>query len=463
MTNKESAFEPVFEEKLIQTILVDHVFGEQIFEVLEPDYFGENHTRAFAKTLKNYYSTYESFPSNELLPSIIEKEEKDPVINKRCRAYLKKIQETPLNGDLEYVKEKSLEFFKLQDLLNTFQTQVFPRIEAGAGKLEEIVPIIEKSINRGTDNDIGYEYHEDEEDRFNEETKKVIPTIWKDVNKILKGGGFEEKRLITFIAPPGAGKSSCLVNVGKGALLQGKTVVHYTFELDKYEIAEKYDASITNFSIDEIVGNKELVLLSLREKLPENAKLIIKEYPVRGASIQTIKAHLSKLKLKDIVPDLIIIDQGGNLKSSQKNKEERFNLSDNWLDMKNLAQTYEVPVITAHQVNRTGYREDVIYPDQIAGCFDILGTTDVLITMARNIEQKNSGMGKMLWAKSRQGKDGIILGYAFNGSTAQVDIFEMTPEMEEIFEEEKMKTEDNQSVDLARKLGRYLDAKSRKE
>lgn len=454
---KNIAFEPVFEDKLVQTMLVDHDFSEQIFEVIDPIYFEQDYTKAFAKILRDYYFDYETFPSSELLPSIVEKNISNSLTVKRCNNFLEKIKKKPLNGDIEYVKDRSLEFFRMRSILETLESEVFPRITEGTGKLEEIIPIIEKSISKGTDRDIGYEYHDDEEDRFNEEIVKTVPSPWTAINKFLKGDGFGEKRVVTFIAPPGAGKSSLLVNCGKSALLQGLTVVHYTFELDKYEVASKYDASITGFEIETLSANKSGVLLSLRAKLPEDAKLFIKEYPVRGASVQTIKSHLSKLKLRGIVPDLIIIDQGGNLKSIRKNNEERFNLSDNWLDMKNLAQLMKVPVLTAHQVNRTGYNDDIILPDQIAGCFDILGTTDIMITMARSVSQKKNGLGKIYFAKNRQGKDGIILGYAINGNTAQIDIFEMTDEMEEIFEEEKLKAEHGENITIAGKLNKFIE------
>lgn len=460
---KEKAFDPNFEDKLIQTILVDHDFGEQIFEVLDSKYFDQAHAKAFADLLRDYYYSYEAFPSTDLIPEIIESKITKELVAKKCKVFLKQIQKKPLNGDIQYVKDKSLEFFRLQNIYQTLDKEVIPRIEKGSGKLEEIVPLIENAVNKGLENDTGYNYLDDFEDRFNEENIKVIPTQWDVLNKILKGGGLGEGRLYTFVACPGSGKSTILVGLGKAALLQGKTVLHYTFEIDKYEVAEKYDASITGIKIDNLIENKEQVLYKLKKKIPQEARLIIKEYPVRGASIQTIKAHLSKLKLKNIIPDFIIIDQGGNLKSVQKNKEERYNLADNWLDMKNLAQTYKIPVATAHQANRNAYREEILLPDNIAGCWDLIGTTDFLLTMARNVEQKSAGIGKMYLSKNRRGKDGFILGYFFNGEMGQVDIVEHNQEFETLLEEEKIKQEERENFTLQGKIKKFLKDKNGKE
>ena len=38
------------------------------------------------------------------------------------------------------------------------------------------------------------------------------------------------------------------------------------------------------------------------------ARLIIKEYPTKTATTNTIRAHIEKLKQQNIVPDMIIVD-----------------------------------------------------------------------------------------------------------------------------------------------------------
>lgn len=460
---KQTAFDPAFEEKLIQSILIDHDFGEQIMEVMDPDYFDMVHTETFSSVLKRYFNKYETFPSADLLPSIIGEDVSNPMVLKKCNKFLEKIQNKPLNGDLEYVKERALEFFRKQHITKTLSEDVLPLLSGETSRLEEILPIIQKALTKGTENDVGYDYFDDEEDRFNIELEKTVPTCWSIVNKMVKGGGWGEGRVVTFIAPGGAGKTTCLVNCGKAALLEGMTVVYYTFELSWREIAEKFDATLTDTEIGDIPGSKKEVLACLKAHVPPGARLIIKQYPVRGASIQTIKAHLAKLKLKGTVPHMIIIDQGGNMKSSTRNnKEERFNLSDNWLDMKNLAQVQKVPVVTAHQVNRTGYNDDLILPDQIAGCFDIIGTTDILITMARNIAQKQLGLGKMLFAKNRQGKDGVVLAYAMNSAKAHIEVFELTEAVEEMFSKAATEQAASAERNLSNKLESYVMKKREK-
>ena len=54
-------------------------------------------------------------------------------------------------------------------------------------------------------------------------------------------------------------------------------------------------------------------------------RLIVKEYPTKTASTQTIRNHLEKLKMRNIHADMIIIDYGDLLRPVryQKRKEKR--------------------------------------------------------------------------------------------------------------------------------------------
>lgn len=453
----KKAFDKFFEEKIPQAILLDSMFGEQLMDVLDEDNFCLLHTREIIKLLKEFYFNHKSFPSVLLLESICLKEVSDETLKKRCLDYLSKMKTSPLNGDIEYVKEKSLEFFRLQNIANCLEKEVLPKIEEGKN-IEDIVSIIQKAVAKGTSNNFGYEYHEDEDLRFIDKKENFVSSGWEYLNELL-GGGYGEGRLVTFIGPAGAGKSSLLVGSGVGALLQGKTVVHYTLELDELDVARKYDACLTGIEINSITGNKAKVLNTLKQKLPPDAKLIIKEYPMKSASIQTIQSHLSRLRLKGIVPDVVIIDYGDLLRNveTSSREEKRHGLEAIWQDMKALAQTLKIPVVTATQTNRTGYAADIIMPDQVSEDFSKIMTADIIITLARNMQQKIAGMGKMYLAKNRQGKDGIIYAYSIDTARCQIKMFELTPDIEsEMNPEERPKTEN-----LEDKVRKFLESKKR--
>lgn len=455
---KKISFDSAFEEKIPQAMIVDNQWAEQLMEVLNEDLFNLAHTKKLAEILKTHYYSYKVFPSMNLLESIVKRDIDDLLLSRKCQSYLAKMQQNPLNGDIEYVKDKALEYFRLQTVAKALSEEILPRIESGQN-LEDIVSIFQTAVSKGTSRNLGYDYNDDEEKRFLDIKENKVPSRWKFLDNIL-GGGWGEKRLITWIGSAGAGKSSALVECGVGALMANKVVVHYTLELDELEVARKYDASITDTEINEVCNNKDKVLNSLKQNLPPGARLIIKEYPMKSASVQTIKSHLARLRLKDIIPDLIIIDYGDLLRNADQSnprEEKRHGLEAIWQDMKALAQVLGIPVVTATQTNRSGYNAELITPDQVSEDFSKIMTADVIITMARNMLQKIVGVGKMYIAKNRQGRDGQIFAYSLNTAKCKIEMFELTEDVEKQMDGEPV----NEVEDVKSKIERFMKERKR--
>lgn len=430
-----------FEEKIIQAFLGEKYFAEQIVEVLDPELFEKRYTQEIAELLREYFYKYDTVPDMEILEAMIQSSlSKNPIIKKACADFLTKMKDKPLNGDMEYVKENALNYFRTQNIRTVLSDDILPKINVA--NFEDILPMLKKAIELGSDRNIGYEYNKDEEDRFIEIEENKIKTPWKYVDNLLDGG-WGAKRLVTIIGAAGAGKSHMLVNVGVGALMQGKTVIHYPLELDYVEVARRYDACIAGVEINSVPNRKVEVLAKLKKLIPDSANLIIKEYPMMYASTQTIKSHISRLRLKGIEPDIVVVDYGDLLKPISKNGEEpRHNLRAVWQELKALAQELEIPVVTATQTNRSGYDSDVITADQVSEDFSKIMTSDVILTMARNLEQKASGLGKMHMAKNRQGVDGQIFAYKINTAKAEIKVMELTEELEAQMSGEEGKTEE---------------------
>lgn len=429
-----------FEDKIIQAFLGDKTFAEQIVEVLNPNLFEKKYVSEISKLLKDFYFKYETVPTTDIVEALVQSELQRPgdiIIKKACMDFLERIKSNPLNGDMEYVKENSFNYFKTQHIRNILAEDILPKINVA--NFEEILPQIQKAISMGADKNVGYDYMDDDDVRFKENVENKVPSMWKYLDKILNGG-FGAGRLVTVLGASGAGKSHLLVNIGSGALKAGKTVVHYTLELDEIDTARRYDACLTNVEINEVPHRKKLILERLKTELPPEARLIIKEYPMRSASIQTIKSHLSRLRIKNIIPDIVVIDYGDLLKSISTAAEARFNLREVWEQMKALAQEMKIPVITATQTNRSGYASDVITADQISEDFSKVMTSDVIITAARNLEQKAAGIGKMHIAKNRQGVDGQIFAYSIDTAKCKIDMFDLS-DSDELDESTKTEAE----------------------
>jgi len=79
--------------------------------------------------------------------------------------------------------------------------------------------------------------------------------------------------------------------------------------------------------------------------------LLIKYFPTKSATVQTLSSHLNQIELQGITPDLVIVDYADILRGI--GTEKRHILENIYEDLRGLAGEYEVPIWTASQANRS--------------------------------------------------------------------------------------------------------------
>ena len=211
--------------------------------------------------------------------------------------------------------------------------------------------------------------------------------------------------------------------MGAEALREGKTVVHYTLELQETVIANRYDSCITGYPLDEIINFKEEVYEEIKDI---EGSLIIKEYPTKSASTNTIKAHLSRLVKRGINPGMVIIDYGDLLKPVVVRKEKRNELESIYEEMRGISAEFQCPVWTASQTNRSGLSAEVITMEQISEAFNKCFVADFIFSVSRTIEDKQNNQGKMFIAKNRNGPDGMVFPIFMDTSNVNIKILPNT-------------------------------------
>ena len=105
-----------YEETVVQALIVDNNYAEQMSEVLNPSYFNMEYLKEVSKIMFAYHGKYKTFPSYKLLVNIIRAEVGDGVLKEQIVNYLLKIKKETAISDIEYVKNTSLEFFKKKAL-----------------------------------------------------------------------------------------------------------------------------------------------------------------------------------------------------------------------------------------------------------------------------------------------------------------------------------------------------------
>jgi KaiC/GvpD/RAD55 family RecA-like ATPase len=408
-----------FQENLCKLLLYNRSFCDQMQEVLDTNFLELKYLQVFTQKLFDYKDKYKSHPTNGTLNSIFntELECENDVIQKQVRDYFIRTQTSPEVTDQEYIKTASLDFCKKQ-VLKSAMIKSAPLLEKSS--FEEIERLIIKALRSGLDNDFGYDYIKDFEERFKFKARNPISTGWPKIDKITKGG-LGTGELSVVIAPTGAGKSHVLVHLGVEALKQGKNVVHYTLELSDTTVAQRYDACITGYNLDDVLEKKDSIFEQIKDI---DGQLIIKEYPTKSATTTTLKNHLEKVQQNQMEIDLIIVDYGDLLRSVQMRAEKRHELESIYEELRGIAQEFNCPLVTASQTNRKGLNEEVITMESISEAFNKCFIADFIISLSRTIKDKNSNIGRIFVAKNRNGPDAIIYSVFMDTGTVTIKVLE---------------------------------------
>jgi replicative DNA helicase len=402
-----SSYGKSFQEKIFQGMATDKEWAQQMHEVMAPDYFDLKYLQFLTTHYFNYYDKYRCFPTMQLLIQIIRDElahdKADQLLKDQIVAFLQRMRMNQHPEDLPYVKEKALQFCKRQ----AFKEALTQAVELVQGEqFESVVDLMRTAVSVGMPQSIGHEFFEDVEARFQEIQRITSPTGIPQLDcKEVLDGGLGRGELGVVVAPTGVGKSHWLVNMGAEALKRGKTVVHYTFELSETLTGKRYDANITDIPVSDLIDRKDEVLKHYEDN--DYGNLIIKYYPCRSASVNTIRNHLEKLKLRNYTPSVVVIDYADVMKSTKSYDALRLELQLIYEELRQMAADFNVPVWTASQSNRNGANADMVGLENMGESYGKAQVSDVVLGLSRKPEEKASGYARLFVAKNRAGMDGL--------------------------------------------------------
>lgn len=236
---------------------------------------------------------------------------------------------------------------------------------------------------------------------------RIFITGIQRLNTIL-APGYLSKRLYTYLAFPGKGKSTILLKsaidirrYNKGIKTKDPdkrpAVLFLTLENDIPETIER----IYNMAVDsDDIRNysPKQIKKKMREKgglkltSDDNIDIIIKEYKNRELDTNDLYTIINDLADEGIEVITLILDYMKRIRPAEKAKDEKTELKNITNELKEVAKYFDIPVITAQQLNRVGAsvvdaalqakKEDVtklVGRDAVAGAWEIIENSDVVI------------------------------------------------------------------------------------
>jgi len=448
-----------FQEKIFQGLLSDRRWAAQMAEVMSHDYFEVKYLEYLTERYFTYFQKYKTFPTMALLISIIKDDlsnGSDVILRDQIVEFLHRIRHNPDMGDIKYVKDKALDFCKRQALKEALVQSVD---DINEGKYETVVERMKSACASGMPSTVGHDFFEDIDARFVKINRCVVPTGIErlDAQDILRGGlGRGEIGVIT--ANTGVGKSHWLVCMGANAMLAGKDVLHYTFELTEHAVGLRYDSNLCKISSSDVQDHKGRVK-EFYEKNTDLGRLIIKEYPTGSASVLTIRNHIEKLALKGFNPGVIIIDYADIMRSSRNYDSLRHELKLIYEELRNLAMEFELPVWTASQANRDSANSDIVGLENMSEAYGKAMVADVVISISRKASEKAGGSGRLFVAKNRAGRDGLVFPIHIDTSMSTIEIVDDS----ELTLNEAVEQDDNEMKKVLKKKWKEVSGLGRRD
>ena len=409
-------FGPTFQAKIISSLLSDNKFIQTISDILEPNFFDSDANKWLTQEISKYFNEFRKAPTLEVLKIKITQMD-DEILKVSVVENLKDAWRNIEATDLEFVKQETLDFCKNQVLKGAI-VQAVDLLEQK--KYDEIKVIVDNAMKAGSERDLGHDYIISLEDRLTESVRATVPTPWDSVTNVMDGG-LAGGELGVLVAPAGIGKTWCLQALAAHLVKVGKTVVHYTLELNEAYVGLRYDTVFSGTPTANIKFYQDDV-----QKVIDglDGKLIIKYYPTRSASVNTLAAHLKQMEIQEIKPDAVIVDYADILKPTTFYKEKRHATGETYENLRGMAGEFDIPIWAASQANRSSLEEDVIDATKVSEDYSKVMTADFVMSVSRKVEDKIANTGRFHVIKNRFGIDGITFPANINTNTGLIQVHE---------------------------------------
>lgn len=416
MTNTTT---PIKTEHLIlRNLTKNEEFSRKVLPYIKPTHFTGTDKIVFG-CIKYYISKYNKLPTSETLSIILN--ELKGLKEETVKEGLSLINSfnNPLSSekeaDVDWLTDTAKTYCQDREIYNAVTESIeILNDPKKAKKPKTAIPgLLEDALGFDFDIDIGHDYLEDFEARYNYMHKPMlrIPFDIEFLNELTKGG-MPEKTMLVYMAGVNVGKSLIMCSNAAAFLADGRSILYITAEMSEQMIAQRIDANLLNIPLDdlEILTKEDYVTRCEKLRLKTHGKLVIKEYSPKTVNSNIIKSLLKELWLKKgFKPDVIFIDYINICASSVVSAGHKITNSYGYMgsvteEMRGIAVECNTRVISATQVNREGFKSSDPGMENTSESWAVPAGLDYMIVVTQNEEMEKLGQYLFKQDKNRYGK-----------------------------------------------------------
>lgn len=310
---------------ILSSIIKDSYLMSKVAPLMKVEYFETPELRLIYQKVKYHYDKYGAVPTLPSLRDAIDSSTSDLINKSDVKSVADKLWEA-LPEPEEFILDKVTQFVRSNNVKQTLQ-EYLPKLKSSES--DNVLQELGEKLSNSVELDVDSEQYLVLSDRDklpevrkaavgSEGSSIIIESSFHAINRSLQYGGYKFGDLVAFIAPPGSGKSFCLVNEGVAAVSQGFEVFHaFIGDMSLYDGWIRYASNITGIYQDQIVKmsiEDQQKLTKDYNRLGYFDRVFLVSYPSESITvnqlIRDIGKYQSKLKKKF---DMIIVDYPDNL------------------------------------------------------------------------------------------------------------------------------------------------------
>lgn len=400
----------MFENIVLKSLFCNPEYFGKVFSILKSEYFQDLGSQKTFSLIKDYYGQYREIPQITSLVAMI-KDVSNAEIRKAIVERLKEVNSTEEVKNLEFLKDETVKWIK--------EVLYYKALEVGAEGLQnksedlkmKAKQIMEEMTKVTLDENIGLDFDDiDTMIEYYSARQLGIKTQHKELNKYL-GPGFLPGTLSVVLAAQGVGKSLFMTDLISGMVQQGKNILLVSLEMSDKEIVKRVQANVLDIDVNSFLDlsktDGELKQLTRNPTTAETirnayqkyrmsgtcGKFFVKDYPAGSFGASQLQDLIERYQVeKGIKLDIVFVDYLGIMKSDLVPASAGLY---NYLksigeEVRAVAKKMEIAIISASQLNRSVYKQDVKEVDNSA-ISDSLGTAmtaDFMLFLIQNEEMK---------------------------------------------------------------------------
>jgi replicative DNA helicase len=402
-----------FEKIVLKFMFQDESARDKILPFLDAKIFDDFHHKEIVKNILMFEQKQGKFPTIPDMKLCLDKEEVYNRLIEIINLDLTEYSFEPLMSEVEDFFKKKLIWNVTAEIADNLKEDKIGKISIAPEHLRQALAFSFKS-------NIGFNIFEDV-NRFYDfihNPDSVIPTGLDNLDRVI-GGGVHAKTLTVFMAQANLGKTLLKCAIASNMLMRNKNILYITLEMSEEMIAERIYQNIFNFdkeSLYVLTRDKfDMKVNSIKEKLKNS--LYIREFPNKGANINTIKNLLKELEIKKkFKPDCIFIDYLGimaplYLLKSDNTYTEGKRVSE---EVRGLAVESNVGIVSSIQSNRSSFDEVITSMSDMADSIGPAATSDVIVGISQTEEMRTAKKFSGIILKNRYGLNKIRMSFNVN-------------------------------------------------